>query len=358
MNSRNDRYTIEFAGPQHGQQLLRVYESGEFAGKVSLAYTRRPDPYQSLMLEGEEVLIPIVVDRRENVVCGMGACVIRKVNLNGTKKTAGYLTGMKSLPEYRRRIPNGAAVYQQLFQRLRDRVDFYYTTILSDNLSAQKMLEKKRRNMPEYHHLGEYKVFCFATGTAQRLTRENRYDTLILGKCKLDEVASLFSSTAGQFNLSPGEMKWHGLSDSDCFSLRGQDGTILAACAVWNRQETKQYIVNGYGGIYRYLRRLPLTLFGYPNLPKENEPLNHASVSMLFVRGLDSALAAHFLKLVAAACGDYDLLMVGFFENHPLASSMSRIRAFRYSSRLYAVNPDDRTLTLDGRPIQLEVALL
>lgn len=355
MSYRNERYTFEQAGPEHSRYLLKIYESEEFTGNISVLYTRRPDPYLSLLQEGEKTVIPIMLDREKEQVCGMGACVIRKVHLNGRILTAGYLTGMKSLPEYRRRIPHIREVYQYLHDQTKDQVNIYYTTILKDNVTAQKMLEKKRKHMPEYRYQGEYTVYCFSTGAGQYNKDNKGYR---FAKCSLAEVESFFQNSAASFNFSPVGMKWHGLTDHDCYCLEDQEGGIVAACALWNQQSYKQYMVTKYQGIYRYLRKIPLKLFGYPNLPLENQPLNYAGITMLAVKDHDRKLAEFFIRKIFTAANSYDFLMLGFFQNHPLSAAIAKIKSIKYSSRLYTVHWNEDLLTPDERPVDLEVGLL
>jgi len=358
MSYRNERYIFTFAGPEHSQQLLKIYESGEFSGRISVLFTRRPDPYQSLMMEGENVLIPIVVDREKDIVCAMGACVIRKVNLNGEIKTAGYLTGLKSLPEYRNRIPHGTNVYRHLYEHTKDQVDIYYTTILEDNTAAQRMLEKKRRNMPEYRYRGEYTVYCFKTGVTKKYDKHKEYRDYKFGKSSVSEVVSYFRHTSIRFNLSPADMNWPGLIDEDCYAIRDKEGDIVAACALWNQQKYKQYLITKYGGIYRYLRIMPLYILGYPKLPRVNHLVNYASMTMLAIQDNDNRLAGYFIEKVAEAAKSYDFLMLGLFENHPLNDVMAKIKSIKYGSKLYTVHWNDCPLTPDERPVNLEVGLL
>lgn len=358
MNYRNERYGLSLAGHEHSRQLLNIYESGEFTGDISVVYTRRPDPYRSLMMEGESTLIPIILDREENKVCAMGACVIRKVTLNGEIKTAGYLTGMKSLPEYRKRIPNGAAVYKFLQERTRDKVDIYYTTILKDNTGVQRMLEKKRKNMPEYHYIGEYTVFCLGTGAVQKSKEPTEYRGFSLVKSSVKEVEDFFGANSLAFNFSPVGTTWHALEDDDCYALRDTSGRIVAACSLWNRQSCKQYLVTSYRGAYRYLRKLPLRVFGYPNLPRENCTVNHANMTMLTVKDLDCRLARYFIKRIASGATSYDLLTLGLFENHPLITAMDTIKSIKYRSRVYTVRWTDDDPLPDPRPVNLEIGLL
>jgi hypothetical protein len=361
MKCLNKRYEISLAGPAESRQLLAIYESGEFQGNISVLYTRRPDPYESLQQEGDKVLIPVVIDREKGVIAGMGACILRRAYVNGQIRRTAYLTGLKALPEYRRRILSLsiAEVYYYLHELTKAEVDVYYTTILQENLSARKMLEKKRKNMPEYRCRGEYTVYCLRTGARFRRRSRELDKEYLLNSGSREELAGFYREKAGSFNLAPAETNPWGLGDKDIWVLRTCRGEIAAACALWNQQSYKQYIITAYKGLYKYLKKMPLSSLGYPRLPRENVPVNYASLALLSVRDNDALLAEYFLRRVAEKAGKYDFLMLGLFENHPLTAALAGLKAIRYQSRLYTVHwPEEESLQLDKRPLNLEVGFL
>jgi hypothetical protein len=214
MKCRNNKFEISLAKPEDARQLLDIYECGDFKGNISVLYTRRPDPYKSLMLEGEKTVIPIVTDKENCVIAGMGACIIRKAYINGEVKNTGYLTGLKGLPEYRKHVPSISEVYKYLYELTKDEVDIYYTTILKENESVQKMLEKRRKSMPEYRSKGEYTVYCFRTGTTHK---EKGYT---LEKGCLKELERLYNDSSRSFNFSPADINLHGLTEEEGRSCR------------------------------------------------------------------------------------------------------------------------------------------
>ena len=352
MKCLNDRYEISLASGSDSAQILNIYECGDFKGDVSVLYTRRPDPVQSLEDEGEKAVIPIVRDLSTGVIVGMGACIIRKAYINGEIRSTGYLTGLKGLPHYRKKVPAISETYRYLREKTMGEVDIYYTTILKENTAVQKMLEKKRKGMPEYRRIGEYTVYGFRTGVKAR-SRGWKLET-----GSLAELESLDIWRPGDFNFSPADAALHGLSDGDVYILRDKDGNAAAACAVWNQQDCKQYIVTGYGGIYRWMKKLPLKLAGYPDLPREGVPANYASIALLAVKDNDPVLANILLRNVAEKASKYDFLMFGLFEDHPLKAAMENMKCIKYQSILYTVHWEESMLELDGRPVNLDVGLL
>lgn len=352
MKCRNDKFEIGSAKPEDAQEMLQIYECGDFKGNISVLYTRRPDPFNSLISEGEKAVITVVRDKENGVIVGMGACIIRKACINGEIKNTGYLTGLKALPEYRKRVPVIFAAYKYLHELTKDEVDIYYTTILKENKSVQKMLEKKRKNMPEYKSIGEYTAYCFRTGEH---LKEKGYT---LEKGNLMELQSLNRVGPDSFNFSPVNVNLHGLGDEDIYILRDHKREVVAGCAVWNQQSYKQYIITEYSGIYRFLKRLPLKLTGYPDFPKENIPANYGSIALLCVKDNNPFLAEQFIRKVAEKADRYGFLMLGLFENHPLTPSMEKLKCIKYQSRLYTVHWEDSVRALDNRPVNLEVGFL
>ncbi len=356
MKCLNDKYEICLAQPSDADQLLTLYECGDFKGAVSVLYTRRPDPIASLMKEGERAVIPIVRDLENDVIVGMGACIIRKAYVNGEIRNTGYLTGLKGLPNYRKRVPAISQTYSYLHNETKADVDLYYTTILKENTAVQKMLEKKRKTMPEYRRIGEYTVYCFRTGgKGKPKTRSNGWT---LERASLEELAGLDIQNPAGYNLTPADRALHGLTDDDVWFLKDHEGKVAAACALWSQTSWKQYIVTGYGGIFKWLQKLPLKWTGYPDLPEAGVPVNYAAVTLLMVRDGDLAAAEQLIAMAAQRASAYDFLMLGLFENHPLRAVMEKRKCIKYGSILYTVHWEDNGLDLDERPVSLEIGLL
>lgn len=352
MSTRSERYEFSLAGTGDTEALLRVLESADYGGGISVLYTRRPDPIRSLEFEGDAVYIPVMRDMQSGEIVGMGCCVVRKAYINGEIRNVGYLTGLKVLPAYRNRVPHISKVYEFMHEVTKAHVDMYYTTILKDNHDAQRILEKKRRNMPEYRYCGDYTVYCFKTGKRdgnRAYTLENGYS---------EELSVFYQEQMSPMNFSAPEIMLQGITDKDICTLRGPDGEILASCSVWNQQSWKQHIVTGYSGIYRYLKNIPLNLIGFPDFPEADIPVNYACITGLCVRGNDMGIARNLIVRVAESRTDVDMLLLGLFENHPLKSVFRHIRHIPYQSRLYTVHWAEDELCLNGMPVNLEVGLL
>jgi hypothetical protein len=306
------------------------------------------------MREGDQVIIPVMMDRDNGRMCGVGCCVIRSAWLNGELKKTGYLSGLKIHPDYQRRLPHVARAYETFYQETKGRVDLFYTTILKENMTAQRLLEKRRKGMPAYHMVGEYTVYCFRTGVKLK----HNISGLRVEQGNMTGVKAFYKEQLKKTNFAPGGINLPGFSEQDIYTLRDGTGQIFAACGLWNQQSDKQYIITGYGGLYRILKHIPLKLLGYPNLPAENIPANYASIALLCVKDHEPEWAQHLINHVAGDATVYDFLMAGLFDNHPLNAVFHQIKHIKYQSRLYTVHWEDDPPPLDGKPVHLEVGLL
>ena len=358
MSYRNNTLEYSLANEGDSHQLLELFEDMDFSGNISVLFTRRPNPYNSLMLEGNQVIIPIVRDSSNGIICAMGCCIIRKAFINGQIKNVGYLTGLKIRKEYKSKLYLIRDVYNYLYQETKDKVDIYYSTILEDNKQAQKLLEKKRKNMPLYDFKGDYTVYFFAHSNLNRILKKTDYKRYKFEKGNINGLEEFYKNKLSNFNFSPIDTGLYGINSEDFYALRNESGDIIAACCLWDQREYKQYIVTKYSGVFKYINRLPTNWLGYPNFPKENIPANYASISLFYVDHMDLNIGEYFLRQVAKSSKQYEFLMLGLYENHDFNKMFKHIKHIKYKSRLYTVSWTDEVLDLDGRSINIEVGLL
>ncbi len=336
------RWGVRLAEDADAADLLRLYECDASAGEVAVLTTRRPHPLNSLRTEGDRVVFPVVTDNETGRIIGGGACVVRRAPVGGQARTVCYLTGLKLLPEYRRQVPLFGRVYGYARELTPD-VELYYTTIMADNLAAQRLLAgRRRRGMPEYRPAGDYTTWCFRTPSRRHLLRGL---SLHLGSAS-DLVSSGFDLEPTR-PLAP-----------EVWALRDRGGAVVASAGVWDQRAHRQYIVTGYSGRPDQLRRLPTGLLGYPRLPRPGAVAAQAAVTQLWVRDWDPDLAEMFLRALSHAQRDLDYLVWGTHTSHPLAGPLESLRAVRLHSLLYTVHFDDDCRGLSGGPVALDVALL
>lgn len=335
------RWGVRLATDADADALLRLYECDASGGSISVLTTRRPSPLASLRAEGDRVVYPVVTDGEGGPIVGGGACVVRRSTVDGTPRVVGYLTGLKLLPEHRR----ARAPFAEVYAYVRDRtpeVECYYTTIMGDNVAAQRLLGRRRPGMPEYRPAGSYTTWCFRA--SMRSTRRG-YE---LGRTSASEIKTLGHDLEPSMPLTQEAWVW-----------RDRAGDVVATAGVWDQRALRQYLVAGYAGSYRWASRLPVHWLGYPRLPRVGAVAAQASVTQLWVRDWDRGLAFSFLDALARTHRRLDYLAWGAHDSHPLAGVLAgRSTAVTLRSLLYTVHFDDHCAGLSGAPVALDVALL
>lgn len=357
MNFQNDRYTLRYATKEDDAGIREVYESGQFPGNLSVRFLRNPSPYDSFLADAQESRIMVIRDNEENRIIAVGGMVLREEYVSGKSQKCAYLTGLKIHPDYQRKISFIAQSYQFLKDGLGD-CSHCYTTILDDNEYAIRMLEKKRKNMPLYHYLGHYTTYCFHGGKRNAMRRFNisgkkgaewvrlsgkTVEEILKGQgtdtvsgdlqAEIRRVFGLLQS----YTFSPCDVGMKGLGEKTFYCFV-RDGRIAASCFVGDQSAYKQYEMCAYGGIYKLLSKLPTSALGYPAFPKEKSVIKHGVVSYLYAESDETKTVLHpFLKAVAYEA-DFELLLWGCFENHPLFQSMNAYKTVHYGSRLYEVD--------------------
>ena len=129
------------------------------------------------------------------------------------------------------------------------------------------------------------------------------------------------------------------LSFRDFHLLRDRSDRIVAAGAVWDQRAYKQYILSGYGGIYRYLYPVSFLfpLFGYPALARPGSILNFFTLSFWAIRDDDPEVFDRFLRHVAEITRGYSYFVLGVDTRHPLRPVLRKRPHILYRARMYLV---------------------
>lgn len=349
MLCQNDKIELRQAVPDDLDGIRKVFRSGKFDGEFCVQFLREPDPLISLGHDGDSAVVIVMEYVSTGEIIAVAGCVIRREYAGSTVRRIGYLTGLKILPEYQKKVYCIADGYQMIHDLTKADVDIYYTTILSSNTGAVKLLEKRHKRMPSYHFLGEYTTYCIKGGGRPR--------GRLTGLTAEEREALYDRKVQPGLDFSPASTAFYNLKDEDFVALRGRDNEILAACAIYGQQEYKQYVISGYNRKYKLLSRLPTRWLGYPAFPKENSELNYASIAFLYVKDNDPELGRRFLKAAAAHSSRYDILLAGLFGNNANQAIFDSYRHVKFKSRLYEVTWEEPQYQ-PGNPVGLEVSLL
>jgi hypothetical protein len=127
-------FRFQLAGPEHDAGLRRLLAEEAMPGPIRLAYTREPDFFTGLALEGPFTQTFVALE--DEAVVGMGTRAVRRLYINGEVEDVGYLGGLRVKPGAQRRL--GLSRGYRLLKEIHGdgRCPGYLSTILEGNREA------------------------------------------------------------------------------------------------------------------------------------------------------------------------------------------------------------------------------
>ena len=299
MKKKTNKYTYEFANYNDGKELVSLLEEASFDGDYTLIYTKRPNAYESVEKDAKQFAIAIGRNTTTNEICGMGICTINKLLLDGQKNNIAYLSG------FRRKKNIGGDISQvyKIFQNFckDNNVKYTYTTILEDNISAQKLLTKKRKLLPHYIKIADYTVNIFKA----KLQTNHLYNCTKAQENDLEKLKKFIENESKKKTFFPYldlDKEFFGLNYKDFYLLKNSKNEILACGILWNQTDYKQLIVKNYSFKYQLIRKLAnlvLGILNYPLLPKINEIVDYSTLSFVLYKDDNEEYLNHFIREIS-----------------------------------------------------------
>ena len=370
-NTQTSRFVFEPACEADGKELLAILEAAAFKGKISLLYTRRPDAYRSLKQEAQEVQILLARDTKHHKIAGFGACALRELFVNGQPARVGYLFSLRLASDYLKKTPILHRGFRLLHSQNQTKgIVCYLTTILEENRYAQKLFEKPRPFMPTYTPFGIYEIFAMPCRSAPR-SKRRKDDSLVFSQATsrdAEELSHFLHREGRKLQFFPvvhaedlQNRRFYGITIEDFYLLRSKMGEMLAAGLAWDQRHYKQYIVQSYGGVFRYLRPFSriLPFFGYPSLPAPGNALAFFTLSFWAIKDNHPELFECFLQEIMQVSGHYPFFLIGLHERHPFHSLLQKRPHISYRSIVYQVSWQESSALLKPSTLPyLECGLL
>ncbi|OGC06668.1 hypothetical protein A2526_04755 [candidate division WOR-1 bacterium RIFOXYD2_FULL_36_8] len=347
-NDKTDHYIIEPAKESDGFELCNIYEEESAPGNLEITFTRRDNAYLSMMQEGK--IVEVIVCRRRNSleIVGFGAYAINEYFLHGTKEQVAYLFGMRCRKKYRNKAGKAIPLIYSYIKKslMTHKVKFIFTSILDDNIKAQKFLTRSHKGLPNYKLLEKFEVYSIKTTKKILNVPKN---IVLVSALDFDENKFYeFANEVGRkYQLFPDiEEVAPTLKNflNDCYLLIDKTtGELLACGFCWDQRSFKQYILQGYKGLYKgfYFFSKILTLLGYPNLPVPGSILNYFTLSFWLVKDNNSNYLKWFIDLLSKEKNSYDFFALGIGSSHPLKNTIKKLPHWIYKSNIYSVSWKD-----------------
>ena len=348
-----------FATCEDGKALLEVLESSASKGQIELIYTRRPDAYESYSRDGDEARV--FISRVDGKITGTCAELVREVYMGGKPKRAGYVCGFKKDKSHKGNVGFGTELVRNL---CRDDVDFFFCSVVADNVEAKKKFEKKR-HIFSMTPFGRYKTYIINPLVKIKIEKHN-FSFRRATKSDEEQLICFLQREGKKKDLFPvfrDFESFYNLHVEDFYIL--SDGKeILATGALWDRTDCKQYIVKRYGKIMRFARIFnPLLSFlGYIKLPKENEIFQFPTLSFLLCKDDAKEYFDCFLcEIKREISKSYEMFVIGLPKNHFASPMLDKIPHFGFETELYEIKfpwCEREYANINGEKIFPECALL
>ena len=322
------------ATSQDGKEILRILESSESSGSIELLYSRRPDAYESYQKEFGEARVFVSKNPEKTITIGTCAELIRDVYIDGKVCRSAYVCGLKKDAKQEGAVGFGFSFIKDLYRR---DIDFYYYSVIDDNVKTKKMFAKKRRTI-SFTPFAEYKTFIINPKVKikapknpfvfKRATQEDE-----------ESIIKFLNQEGRKKNLFPvvkSLNQFYNLSYNDFYLLLdGQD--VVATVALWNQTGYKQYIVKRYRKLMKFARLFNWLLhaLGYVKLPPENQSLNFPMLSFFVCKNDNIDYYKIMLKnIVNEIKKSYEMFVIGLHKKHFAVSIFNKLPNINFQTNL------------------------
>ncbi len=325
-------------------------------GGIGLSLEREPSYFNYSGVDGPFHQVVIAKERGEDKLVGMASRSIRPYYYNGSIQQIGYLSQLRFTLLHRRFFP-----LQQGFCYLKElhrdkRTPFYLTSIMEDNLPANRVLKSGTSGLPCY------KEYCpFTTHTIPTLRKKS--SKYLPGDIRIETGSPARTSEVIDFLHDNNKMLqfapvWDvdtlfnpaltpGLSIQD-FMLAIENEKIVGCMALWDQRQFKQAVIRSYSKNltrWRFIINFAAALRGVTKLPPVNSILPHCYLSHISISDLRSEVFSILLDsaLQKARLGKIPLLTVGFATQHPFNTLLEGTHTtFKSLSRIFLVFWNDQ----------------
>ncbi|NLX27020.1 MAG: hypothetical protein GXY61_13860 [Lentisphaerae bacterium] len=358
------------AQPEHEAQLRAMVRAESMPGRIQVTYAREPDFFHGLGIQG--TFNQIVAAEENRQIIGFGCRSIRPMWINGKETNFGYLSGLRSSPDAKRRL--GLARGYRTFRELHadGRCPGYISTIIEGNSEAVSTIASGRGRLPHYNDLG--KCFTYALALKRRENGKPHPD-IKTRSLRVGEEA-LAANTLRKFGQQYQFFPAFNATDFDTALLRDlpvnrfliaeTDDGPCGIAAIWDQSAFKQHRIHAYSPGIRRLKpliNLGLKSAGFNPLPTVGETLHHAYFCFAAVKDNDPRIMRALINSARAqsAQSGFSHLLSGFHEKDPAARAVHGMPKSVYRSQLFFVGWEQERHTfaqLDDRIPHFDPAIL
>lgn len=330
------KYHITEASLDDSEALLKLIEGDQSKGLIEMVYTRRPNPYCSYHFEDRHVKILLLKDQNNQVQAKV-VIIRRDVYINGEEKTIGYVTGLRKTKVFIRY--NWLEAFSTYIKQQCKDIDFYYFTVLEDNIKAMDVFNKNRNYLPKIKQIGNYSLYFIKTGLKVKTKQNYTFRQATFGD--QDLITQFLNQEGSKYQLFPVikniEEQFHDLKITDFYILENNDEVVTVG-ALWNQQAYKQYMIKNYHGYLKLISIFPSLpkRLGLFKLPKIGTFANFATLSFLISKDNDFKEIDYFVKQISSLHQKkYDFIVTFREDADQIGHVFQNIKHITYKSKLF-----------------------
>ncbi len=367
------QFSFSLANQEDDAQLRALIRATPMEGKISVAFQREPSYFYAAHTEGRFNQTIVAREFENGNIIGMGSRSIKPVFVNGEVASLGYLSSLRIHKDYRNHtlLSRGYHCLKKLHED--NKVKAYVSTIIYDNTQAISLLTAGRDGLPKYRDFGVYNTYVVKLRKPIK-TKNKGVEIVRGGERNLNEIVKCLQRNGRdkQFypyyeiqDFKPGSELLRDFKNED-FYVAIKDDRIVGVLGKWDQRAFKQIIICGYDrniSTVRPVYNFFADLVNFPKLPSPQSRLDSFYVSFIAVDDNNPEIFSSLLSAVynGHLDNEYEYMVVGLYEQDPLARVAERYPHIKYKSRVFVVCWEDGVdfySKLDSRTPYLELATL
>ncbi len=361
---------IGIARIEDDKGIRDVLKKNYMHGKVNLSFEREPSFFSSIKIEGYKN-ITIVGKDNNGIIQGFGTCNFRKVFINGTIHTIGYLSDLRLNEEYRNgfSLALGYKKFREIVEKEMN-VKYYISSIFADNQHAIDVLLSGRGGFPQYKELGEY-----VTKIIRPKRKKENYKNRVFRAEKKDYklIYNFINREGAKYNLFP-YYEYSEFTEKNesllNFNLENiyytlSNGEITAICGLWDQNSIKQIIIKGYSNQIKWFKYIYDTityLTKKPKFPKIGKSVKYCYIFLALCKENQQKDIEEIISEISNVAKErgYDFIIIGAMKNTSIGKIVKKIKGIKLNSKILIVdwNNNIDINEMKEKKYHLEVSLL
>ena len=359
------KFIAKLATNEDDKLLRDCLRNSEIEGSISVAFETAPSFFDAVSIQGDESQIITVKSKEE--IAGFGVRSIKPMYFNGQPINLGYLSGLRGNQKFRNHVflARGFKLLAELDQD--NKVPFYITTIIEDNIKAKKILESGRAGLPTYSPIDILSTFLI-----KPRKRKKKHNVIKGNQISLEEIVTFLNQEGSKKQFTPyyyesdfSSARLRGLRHED-FYVAIDNSEIIGVVAKWDQKSFKQTRVTGYSKSIRIARRLTNSLARFTNIPYLPNPgklLNYFYAAFPTTKNNNPEILDSLLSEISSDANNtnYNYFSIGLTQSDPLTKTAKSLSSREYRAKVYAVTFDrknTRVPELNSLVPYLELATL